>query len=76
MLSSAVLGKRNWFLRRGRLDGNQGRHNLGDAGRIKLLVDVFGIKNLLGVQIHKDAGLRINRRSLGPAASVSVWTAS
>ena len=44
-----VLGKGDWLFRRGRFDGDQGRHDLGDAGGIQLFVNVFGIKDFLSV---------------------------
>ena len=33
------------------LQNDQGRHDLGDAGRIKLLILVFSVKDLTGCRV-------------------------
>ena len=43
-----------------------GGQNLGCAGRIKLFVDIFGIKDCTAVRIHQNRGAGIEDRTLRP----------
>ena len=43
-----------------RLQGQQGGHDLGDAGGIHVLVGILGVENLPVVHVHQDSGPRLD----------------
>ena len=61
-----LLGEGDQFVHPAKLGGEQGGEDLGGAGRVFPLVDIFGIQDGAAVCLHEDGGFGGDHRPCRP----------
>ncbi len=65
-VEDSIVGKCHDLIHLAALRGNQGGEDLGGAGGVFPLVDIFGVKDGASLELHQNGGLRPHHRASGP----------
>ena len=65
-----IVGKDNFVTQFCIFNSKKTGQNLGGAGRVQVFMNIFGIQNTAGVDIHQDGGFCTDFRSFGPVLRV------